>query len=99
MEFRKIMYKTDNQEYAQINKMLGDGRAALLCNDDVLRIGLLRGKIRRRLGVELGDIVLVNLREFEPIKCDIIHKYVNYESMYLKETGELSENIIVTYEK
>lgn len=98
MEFREIKYKTNNQEYAQITKILGDGQVGLFCNDDVYRIGLLRGLMRRKLSVEIGDIVLVNLKEFEPIKCNIIHKYVNYESMYLKEIGELSKNIIVTYE-
>ena len=98
MEFSEIKYKTNNQEYAQITKILGDGQVGLFCNDNEYRIGLLRGLIRRKLHLEIDDIVLVNLKEFEPIKCDVIHKYTNYESMYLKENGKLSKNIFVIYE-
>jgi translation initiation factor 1A len=38
-------------EYAQVLRMLGDGRLALQCYDDVARTGLIRGTMRRRVWI------------------------------------------------
>jgi initiation factor 1A len=38
-------------EYAQVQKMLGDGRVALHCFDNVARTGLIRGTMRRRVWI------------------------------------------------
>lgn len=38
-ERRELVFKEDGQEYAQVLKMLGDGRLALQCYDDVARTG------------------------------------------------------------
>lgn len=46
---RELIYKEDGQEYAQVLRMLGDGRVALQCYDDVARTGLIRGTMRRRV--------------------------------------------------
>jgi translation initiation factor 1A len=59
--------------------MLGDGRLALQCFDDTARTGLIRGTMRRRVWISTGDIVLIGLREFEPAKADVIHKYTAEE--------------------
>jgi initiation factor 1A len=40
-----------NLEYAQVLRMLGDGRLALQCYDDVARTGLIRGTMRRRVWI------------------------------------------------
>lgn len=48
---RELIFKEDGQEYAQVIKMLGDGRAALQCYDGVARTGLIRGTMRRRVWI------------------------------------------------
>jgi translation initiation factor 1A len=72
--------------------MLGDGRLALQCYDDVARVGLIRGTMRRRVWINTGDIVLVGLREFQPDKADVIHKYSTEEARSLQAFGELPTN-------
>ena len=69
--------------------MLGDGRLALQCYDDVARTGLIRGTMRRRVWINTGDIVLIGLREFQPDKADVIHKYTTEEARNLQAFGEL----------
>ena len=61
---RDLLFKEDGQEYAQVLRMLGDGRVALSCYDGVARQGLIRGTMRRRVWISTGDIVLIGLREF-----------------------------------
>lgn len=79
-------------EYAQVLRMLGDGRLALSCYDNVARTGLIRGTMRRRVWINTGDIVLIGLREFQPDKADVIHKYATEEARNLQAYGELPAN-------
>jgi hypothetical protein len=39
-----------------------------------------------------GDIVLIGLREFQPDKADVIHKYTTEEARNLQAFGELPTN-------
>ena len=48
-----MLFKEDGQEYAQVLKMLGDGRASLSCYDGVARQGLVRGTMRRRVWISV----------------------------------------------
>ena len=88
-ERRDLLFKEDGQEYAQVLRMLGDGRLALSCYDGVARTGLIRGTMRRRVWINTGDIVLLGLREFQPDKADVIHKYTAEEARVLQAYDEL----------
>ena len=88
-ERRDLLFKEDGQEYAQVVRMLGDGRVALRCYDGVARTGLIRGTMRRRVWINTGDIVLVGLREFQADKADVIHKYTAEEARVLQAYDEL----------
>ena len=48
------------------------------------KIGNIRGKMRKRVFVNLGDIVLVTERDFDASKVDIIDKYQPSQLSYLK---------------
>lgn len=89
---RELTYKEDGQEYAQVTKMLGNGRLEAYCFDNVSRLCHIRGKLRKRVWIQQGDIVLVGLREFQDAKADVILKYDNEEARSLKAYGELPEN-------
>lgn len=88
---RDLLFKEDGQEYAQIVRMQGDGRVALQCYDGRDRVGLIRGTMRRRVWMNTGDIVLIGLREFQPDKADVIHKYTTEEARNLQQYGELPD--------
>jgi translation initiation factor 1A len=88
-ERRDLEYKEDGQEYAQVTKMLGDGRCTLQCYDGITRTGLIRGTMRRRVWINAGDIVLIGLREFQEDKADVIHKYTTDEARQLQSLNEL----------
>lgn len=67
--------KIDGQEYAYVNKKLGDGRFELICYDKVKRLGILRGTLRKTAKTEKGHMVLVSKRDYQDEKCDIIECY------------------------
>lgn len=64
----------DNEITAEVIQYIGDGRYKIKCNDDVNRIGLIHGILRRRINLVIGDKVKIQMRELEPTKCDIISK-------------------------
>lgn len=89
---RELIYKEDGQEYAQITKMVGNGRLEVLCFDGIKRTGHIRGKLRKKVWMGQGDIILVSLRDFQDEQCDVVHKYNSDEARTLKNVGELPEN-------
>eukprot|EP00608_Synchroma_pusillum_P006894 CAMPEP_0198425644 /NCGR_PEP_ID=MMETSP1452-20131203/4693_1 /TAXON_ID=1181717 /ORGANISM="Synchroma pusillum, Strain CCMP3072" /LENGTH=144 /DNA_ID=CAMNT_0044146003 /DNA_START=111 /DNA_END=545 /DNA_ORIENTATION=+ len=90
---RELVYRDEGQEYAQVVKMLGDGRCDIYCFDGQARKGLIRGTMRRRVWINVGDIILVSLREFQDDKADVIHKYSTEEARVLKQQREIPESV------
>jgi len=88
---RELTFKEDGQEYAQVTRMLGNGRLEAFCFDGVNRLCHIRGKLRKRVWIGVGDIVLLGLREFQDQKADIILKYDGDEARSLKSYNELPE--------
>jgi len=80
-------------EYAQVTRMLGNGRLEAFCFDGVNRLCHIRGKLRKRVWIGVGDIILLGLREFQDQKADIIQKYDGDEARSLKAYGELPETV------
>ncbi|AEO65091.1 16d27ea1-a51f-4b8d-b89f-7186ef88b5be [Thermothielavioides terrestris] len=90
-EKRELTFKEEGQEYAQVLKMLGNGRLEAMCFDGVKRLGLIRGKLRKKIWINNGDIILVSLREYQDNKGDVILKYSADEARSLKAYGELPD--------
>ena len=65
------------------------------CIDGVKRLCHIRGKMRKKVWVNTGDIVLLGLREYQDEKADVILKYMADEARSLKQYGELPDNIRV----
>ena len=94
-EDRELSYKGESEEYAQVIKILGDGRFECNCADGVKRIAHVRGKMRKIVWIANGDIILVSLREFEPEKCDVVEKYKEKEVAKLKKAGEIPDTMVL----
>merc|ERR1712110_597513 len=88
---KELEFKEDGQEYGQVTRMLGNGRCDVSCFDGSKRLCHIRGKMRKKVWVNQGDIVLVSLRDFQDEKGDIIVKYTPEEARNLKTYGELPQ--------
>ena len=58
------------------------------------QIALIRGSIRKRCRIDVGNLVLVSLREFENKKVDIIHSYKIDDANTLKRLNKLPKSKI-----
>ncbi|KAL0309297.1 UNVERIFIED_CONTAM: Eukaryotic translation initiation factor 1A [Sesamum calycinum] len=64
-EKRELVFKEDGQEYAQVLRMLGNGRCEAMCIDGVKRLCHIRGKMHKKVWIAAGDIILVGLRDYQ----------------------------------
>lgn len=92
-EKRELVFKEDGQEYAQVTKMLGNGRLEAMCFDGTKRLCHIRGKLRKKVWINTGDIILVGLRDYQDAKADVILKYTADEARNLKSYGEFPESV------
>lgn len=74
----ELVHKDEGQLYGLITSMLGDYRVMVLCEDNIERIGTIRGSIRKSTWFSKNMCVLVSTRGFDDTKVDIIHGY-SYE--------------------
>ena len=85
------MHCNYTSEYAQVVKMLGNGRLEAMCFDGTKRLAHIRGKLRKKVWINQGDIILLSLRDFQDDKADVLFKYSPDEARNLKAYGELPE--------
>jgi len=90
---RELVFKEDGQEYAQVTKMLGNGRLEATCFDGIKRLCHIRGKLRKKVWINQSDIILVGLRDYQDARADVILKYSADEARNLKSYGEFPENV------
>uniref|UniRef100_A0A452SW46 Eukaryotic translation initiation factor 4C n=1 Tax=Ursus americanus TaxID=9643 RepID=A0A452SW46_URSAM len=86
-----------NKEYAQVIKMLGNGRLEAMCFDGVKRLCHIRGKLRKKVVIcGTTDILTYQFDSYLFIskdnKADVILKYNADEARSLKAYGELPEH-------
>jgi len=86
---RDLRVKEEYEDYAVVEKMLGDERTLCTTFDGVQRVCHIRGKFRKRVWINTGDVVLISLREFQQDKADIVYKYTSDEIRLLKDQNEI----------
>lgn len=90
---RELIYKLDDQMYGVVTKLLGTGRFTCMCDDHKARLCHLRGSMYKKVWINLGDTVLMSIRQFEPDKGDIILKYTPDETRRLRALKEIPEGM------
>ncbi|KAJ2640278.1 Translation initiation factor 1A [Coemansia sp. RSA 1286] len=96
-EKRELVFKGDDQEYAYVTKLLGNGRlSAISIKGEKLRVHI-RGKMRKKVWIAVGNLVLVSEREFETVKedtdrnVDLLIRYNDEEESQLRKYGEIPD--------
>ena len=90
--------------YACVTKLLGNGMAEVLCNDEKKRLLIIRGKFcgrnRRDNQITLGCLVLVGIREWEVVKknklskADLLYVYSKNQTSKLKALKNFNNKIL-----
>lgn len=93
---KELIYKGDGQQYAQIVKSVGNGYMDVMCFEDdrkIVRRAHICGRMRKRIWITVGDIVLVNIRNYQESTCDIVLKYTADEVRILRMKQQLPNDL------
>ena len=60
LEIRGVLNETVDKEYAQVQKMLGNGRLEAMCFDGTKRLCHIRGKLRKRQWINAQGIFFIS---------------------------------------
>ncbi|MCK4474576.1 translation initiation factor eIF-1A [Candidatus Bathyarchaeota archaeon] len=72
-------------------KLLGFDRVLVKCQDGHERLCRIRGKMKRRVWIRLGDVVLVSPWDFQSDRRgDVIWRYKRSQTEWLRNKGYLT---------
>lgn len=72
---------------ATVEQMLGSDRILVRLPDGKQMIGRIIGKMRKRVWIRQGDVVLVSPWDFNSDKGDIFYRYTKDQVRQLKDMG------------
>lgn len=100
---RMRVSECEDEIYASVSKLYGNGRVSVTCNDNVERNCVIRKKFRgknksRGNELRIGTYVLVGRREFESGKekevTDLLYVYSNDQVLKLKKMEEINNKFL-----
>ena len=90
-ELENMMEPGPGDVYGVVVKLLGYDRALVKCQDGHERLCRIRGKLKRRIWIKPGDVVLVSPWDFQREKRgDIIWRYTKNQAEWLRRQGKLT---------
>ncbi len=81
--------KWDCEILGTVTSMLGANRVVVHCVDGVTRMCRIPGKIKKRIWIREGDVVIVVPWEFQTEKADVIWRYTQPQVDWLQKKGFL----------
>jgi translation initiation factor 1A len=73
----------------RVIKLVGGDNIIVKCTDGKVRTCRIRGKIKRRMWIRDGDLVLVAPWDFQSDRADIIWRYISAHAEKMKADGLL----------
>jgi translation initiation factor 1A len=95
----KMPYRKNGEMFGRITDIYGQERMGVYCEDGKHRLGRIRGKIKKRVWIRKGDLVVVNPWDFETQtegqkeKCEISWRYLRHEISWLTRRNLVPENL------
>ncbi len=90
-ELREMVLPAPDQVLGIVSQMLGYDRLMVKCVDGHERVCRIRGKMKRRVWIKAGDVVLVGPWDFQhDTKGDILWRYTESQANWLRSNKYLS---------
>ncbi len=87
-EPQKLRFPKEGELLGITVAMLGASRITVDCEDGITRMGRILGKLRKRVWVRVGDLVIVKPWSIEPNKkADVVWRYTRTQAAIIKKKG------------
>ncbi len=91
--------KRKGEIYGIVEKLSGASRLTVMCEDGLTRNCRIPGKMKKRMWIREGDLVIVKPWDFQNEKGDIVYRYTRTQASYLSRNKMLPEIIDVFNER
>jgi translation initiation factor 1A len=75
------------------SQLLGAARIRVMCEDNVSRMGRITGKMKKKMWIREGDLLIVRPWGFQEGKADILFRYSRTQSQYLSRKNLLPATV------
>jgi translation initiation factor 1A len=75
------------------SQLLGAARIRVLGEDNVARMGRITGKMKKKMWIRAGDLLILRPWGFQEGKADILFRYSRTQSQYLARRNLLPESL------
>ncbi len=89
----RIPHLKQGEIFGVADQLLGASRIKVMCADGKSRLGRIPGKLKKRMWIREGDLVVVRPWSFQDEKADILHRYTKTEASYLSRRGVVPKSI------
>ena len=83
----------EGEMFGIADTLMGASRIKVMCADGVARMGRIPGKIRKRMWIREGDLLIVQVWDFQPDKADIKFRYTKTQANYLSKRNIIPKNL------
>ncbi|HLY76768.1 MAG TPA: translation initiation factor eIF-1A [Thermoplasmata archaeon] len=77
------------------SQLMGAARIRVMCEDNIPRMGRITGKMKKKMWVREGDLLILRPWGFQEGKCDILFRYSRTQSTYLARRDLLPASVNV----
>ncbi|MFY9717008.1 MAG: translation initiation factor eIF-1A, partial [Thermoplasmata archaeon] len=71
------------------SQLLGAARIRVMCEDNVSRMGRITGKMKKKMWIREGDLLILRPWGFQEGKTDILFRYSRTQAQYLARRNVL----------
>ena len=95
---RYRMPDTRNREmFAIADQLMGASKIKVMCEDGKSRMARIPGKMKRRMWIKPGDLMIVKPWDFQDDKADVVYRYVRTQSVNLSRRKKIPELLDVGF--
>lgn len=94
-EIGKLQLPRKGELFAIADQLFGGSRIKVICSDSKSRLARIPGKLKKKLWIRTGDLVIIKPWEFQNDKADIVWRYTRTQAAHLSRKGLLPKELDV----
>ena len=93
-EFRvRMPRRNEGEMFGIADQLLGASRIKVMCADGKSRMARIPGKMKKRMWIREGDLVIIRPWKFQDEKSDVVWRYTKTQASYLSRRKSLPKEI------
>jgi translation initiation factor 1A len=84
---KELVLPEQGELLGRVQKISGGNQVLVQCTDGEIRLCRIRGKMKRRMWIREGDIVLISPWDFDHRRADIVWRYIKDHADWLENNG------------